>query len=101
MVAIRGDDAHTAMRLDRAHLRRAAHLCPCPLRQGKLRRDRGLGAQEAAIGLEHADEVARNAERRDAPHHLAAVEHLMGQVMQARGLPACLAPARCRAPRTR
>ena len=55
------------------------------LRLRDHRSDRGLDRDEAAVGLEHADMVRRDFERRKAPHGLGRVHDLVRQPVQPAG----------------
>jgi hypothetical protein len=50
-----------------------------------MRQDRVLRFEIAAVGLQHADEILRQAIGRIAPHDAAGVEHAVGKRVQSRG----------------
>ena len=86
--------------LDRAALGRHPHAAALRLdredplagqefrarRTGKraIAADRGFGFKKSAIGLHHADEIDGQMECGIARHHVARVQHLMPQIVQAR-----------------
>ena len=81
-VAAVRDDAHVARaRLERSHPLAGADVCPGRGRERKLRRNRALCLEHAAIRLEDGDIIRRHSESREAAHQFRCGDHLVGQIV--------------------